>query len=98
MLKSVGGHDARRLASTPVHGASRPSPTVRGSNHGPRAVHISAARRDQGGQTVAAASVNIARIEIDTAGKFDTKEDARGAYLAARGQALHISDEQRNDK
>ncbi len=47
---------------------------------------------------MAAASVNIARIEIDKAGKFDTKEDARGAYLAARGQALHISDEQRNDK
>ena len=46
---------------------------------------------------MAAASVNIARIEIDKAGKSDSKEDARAAYLAAREQALHISDEQRND-
>ncbi len=45
-----------------------------------------------------AAGVNIARIEIDKAEKFDTKEDARAACLAAREQALHISDEQRNDK
>ena len=49
-------------------------------------------------KAVAAAGLNIARIEIDKAGKFDTKEDARAAYLAAREQALHISDEQRNDK
>jgi hypothetical protein len=49
-------------------------------------------------KAVAAAGVNIARIEIDKAGKFDTKEDARAPYLAAREQALHIADEQRNDK
>jgi hypothetical protein len=49
-------------------------------------------------KAVAAAGVHIARIEMDKAGKFDAKEDARAAYLAAREQALHISDEQRNDK
>ena len=49
-------------------------------------------------KAVAAAGVNIARIEIDKAGKFDTKEDAPAGYLAAREQALHISDQERNDK
>jgi hypothetical protein len=49
-------------------------------------------------KAVAAAGLNIARIEIDKAGKSDSKEDARAAYLAAREQALRISDEQRNDK
>jgi hypothetical protein len=49
-------------------------------------------------KAVAPAGVHIARIETDKAGKFDTKKDARAAYLAAREQALHISDEQRNDK
>ena len=45
-----------------------------------------------------AAGVNIVRVEIDKAGKFDTKEDARAANLAAREHDLRISDEQRKDK